>query len=275
LTVPRISLVLLLFFALVTVTARPAVAQPSETPAADPSPEDRREARRAFRAGMAAASQAEWETAAEHFREAIARVPAPAVRYNLAAALFELGQIVEAHGEITAARANPELPSSVEAAIEELETRVRAAGGMIVIELSGDVYPSGPNADIEVELDGTSIAIEALSDPVFVAPGVHVGRALRDGTEVSRAEAQVDAGATETLRLVIAPSASATAARAPPPASEEPEPESTSVLGQWWFWTAVGVVAVAAVVTVVLLASGGAQLAPIEGDFQPGVLTWP
>ena len=90
------------------------------------APADAREqAREAFSEGISLAEDRQWEAAAERFRAAMALHDAPAIRYNLASALFEMGDVREAWRVLEPVRNDPATPPELESHAETLETQIR------------------------------------------------------------------------------------------------------------------------------------------------------
>lgn len=93
----------------------PAAAQP-----APGTPEATERARTLFEEGVALGDQRQWEPAAAKFREALVLRDAPAIRFNLGAALVELRQWDEAIDNLQRVVDDPEAP-------EDLRTRSNTA----------------------------------------------------------------------------------------------------------------------------------------------------
>lgn len=107
------------------------------------------------------------------------------------------------------------------------------------------VISNVPNA--EVRVDGTSAGM--VPTELMVAPGQHRVDVTRDGYRASSRTILVRAGETQEIAMTL-------------------EPER-SILAQWWFWTAVGVVAVGGSLTVVALTT---ERPLSEGSIEPGNL---
>ena len=272
---------LALGLALAGVGALPAAAQEAEdsgeaaeatgggTGAEAGDEEARTERARAlFAEGIDLVEQQRWEEAATKFRETLELKPAPAVRYNLASALYSAGQVTEAEVLVDEVLDDPETDQTIRAHAQDLQGVMRDEAGMLRVELAGSASGS------TVAIDGYELPANRVGIDVAAAPGAHVVTATRDGREVAREEATVEVGQTTSVRLEVAPAPATTAAAG----LEEPtddEPSDPSMLEDWRLWAAIGATAAVIVVTVVLLATttGGTE-DPVEGNFEPGVLRW-
>ena len=129
-----------------------------------------------------------------------------------------------------------ELPGSkVETADVQLSSR--ATTGLLRV--------TSPVAGAFVSLDGRPLGIVPAESAV--APGSHRIALKRDGYE--NAETSVVLGPGERKDV------------------EVPMAQRGSILGKWWFWTAVGVVAASGVATVVALTT---EQSPDTGTIAPG-----
>lgn len=244
---------------------------PQEAQAGEPAGAELERARALFGEGVELADDSQWDAAAEKFREALAIKGAPAVRFNLASALYESGDLTQAHIELQRVLEDDETPANIREPAEELAERMDREAGRLTPQLEGSAE------GVTVRIDGRELPADGLGEPVVVSAGEHTVTAHRDGQEVAREPASVQAGEAATVTLSIAPSTAEAAAAAPP--EEQPaEPsgdDGRSLLTDWRLWLGVGaaVVVIAGVAVAVAVAGGGTQ-DPIEGDFEPGVLTW-
>jgi len=225
-------------------------------------------ARALFAEGVELVEQQRWEEAAARFRQTLELKPAPAVRYNLASALYSAGQVTEAEVLVDGVLDDPETDETIRAHAQDLQGVMRDEAGMLRVELAGSASGS------TVAVDGYELPENRVGIDVAAAPGAHVVTATRDGREVARQEATVAVGQTTNVRLEVAP-APATTAAAGLAGSADDEPSDPSMLEDWRLWAAIGATAAVIVVTVVLLATttGGTE-DPVEGNFEPGVLRW-
>ncbi len=101
----------------------------TEAPAAAEDEAATERARELFSEGIGFVEEEQWEPAAERFRAALALKDAPAVRYNLALSLNELGQASEARELVEGVLADPETPPDVRAQAEALASEIPEAEG--------------------------------------------------------------------------------------------------------------------------------------------------
>ena len=237
----------------------------ADTPAAPA--DDTTRAREEFAAGIRCVEEHETACAETHFRAALALRDAPAVRYNLASALYDLGRYPEAARLTASVLADETSPEDIRAHAAELDAQLRAEGGTLAITLAGV-------DDAEVMVDGDAIP-EAERGAVLVRAGTHTVTASRDGQTVATEEVDVTRGGTATVELVVAPSPEEAAAQAP---AEEPlAPAEPPLYEDWRLWAIVGgaVAVIAIVVIAVVVANENATTEdPIVGNYEPGVLRW-
>jgi hypothetical protein len=267
--VRRRSWLLSALAALVVAQVAPASAQGAaggETTAGSPdalAPDPTAQARALFAEGVAHTQAHEWEPAADAFTRALALRPAPAIRYNLAATLVELGRYREASSRL-AELVPDELPANLAPLVDALGARIRREAGRLSVRRAADL------GDATVTLDDEALDERELTRQIPVAAGSHSVAAIRDGAAVATASVSVEAG--ERVHVLLA--LTGADGRGEP---EEPPPP-TDMTQEWGFWVAVGVgalvfVAVAVVVGISTADTGGTE--PIEGNFSPGVITWP
>ncbi|MFK7986292.1 MAG: hypothetical protein AB8I08_09690 [Sandaracinaceae bacterium] len=215
-------------------------------------------ARELFAQGVDLSTRGRWAPAAARFEEALALRDAPAIRYNLAVALHELGRDLEANTQLDAMAADPETTADLAARSDELRPQILRMLGRLTIERGPEV------ADAAVRLDERALDEAALRGPVTVTAGAHVISAERDGSEVARTEVSVLAGERTHVLLGLTHS--------------DDEAEGGALHEQWYFWAAIGggavllAVVIGASVAVATSSQDGGQL--VEGNFSPGVLTW-
>ena len=245
-----------------------AHAQESEAVAAGESPDRLSEARELFSDGVRYAGDGEFGRAVTAFRRALELHEAPTIRYNLASALFETGQLAEAHAAVEPVIDNAEAPAELRQRAEELRETIRGHSARVTIRLGGQADAA--------RLDGRDLTLRDLDAALIVAPGAHSIVGLRGGEEVTTREIDVPAGGQAFVDVSVVPSPAEVAAAAEPALAGDQEAQpSTPLLKDWRLWTAVGggVVAVVLVVVIVAAASGGGE-DPIAGNFEPGLLTW-
>jgi hypothetical protein len=209
-------------------------------------------ARTLFTDGVALAQEHQYEEAEAHFREALTLRDAPTIRYNLASVLFEQGEYAEANELARTLLASSDTPDAVRTPTASLAAQITEASGLVLFQLPSTI------ADGTLIVDGHTV--DDASRAVALAPGHHTASVQRDGVEVGVAEADAVAGERTTVDVTQ------TLAGAP----------AVPLTDEWWFWTAIagGVVVVAVVIGVSVAASQQTE-GPIEGNFNPAVITWP
>lgn len=246
----------------------PGLSDPAAEPPADPSEARTERARQLFSEGIGHVERRDWRAAADSFREAQALRDAPAIRYNLASALFELDELREADALVAGVLADPETPEDVRSHAQTLRAQIRERAAMVT------VHVDGAGQDVTVQVNGDPIDQDRIGAEMALTPGTHTFVASQGGREVAREEVTVAAADIREVRLAVAPSPMDAAGAGEP--FEEPVDEGgeTSLVGDWRLWAAVGgAVAVIAIVVIAVAASGGVE-DPVQGNFEPGVLRW-
>jgi len=249
------------------VTPVAALAQDAGTAAeAAPAPDLTERARALFARGMACVEEHETACAVQAFREALALRDTPAIRYNLASTLFELRRYPEAARLTASVLRDEATPEEVRGPAELLQDQLEAQGGTLAITITGDATSA------VVSVDGEPIPEEQRA-AVIVAPGARVVTAMRGGEELARAEASLAAGERAEVTLAVAPEE----VEDVDPAVPEPRPVPLYVpLHEdpiLWSAVAGGVAVVIAISVIVAVATSGVE-APIEGNYEPGILRW-
>lgn len=216
---------------------------------AQPSDADTAAARALFSEGRALADSQRWPEAADRFRRALALRPSPAIRYNLAVALDQLGQLVEASEQLRTAIREAPAPDRTRTAAEALLRNVEPRIGRLTIVLEGD-------ADgVDVLLDGRPLSSALLGVGAPADPGHHRVVARRGTAETSE-ETDLEPGAAASITIeapaagasgpLVEPGPDTTPDDSAPPASvvvpAESEGPST---GPNWALVAIGGVAIA------------------------------
>ena len=232
---------------------------------------DTERARAAFKAGVALLKGEDWAGAATHLRDALKLRSSPVIRYNLALALAQDGQVVEAlallDDVLADVGAKPGLLERAQALREETSPRL----AHIEVSVSGD-------ADgVRFSLDDSDLPQGSLDGPIAADPGAHVLVAHRDGQELARGTVSLAEGSTGRVALalprqaVVVPSPKETARRSTPPPGDDRTAgdDDTGLLSSPWFWAGSGAVVVGVIITTVILAggddAGGGKQAPTEG----------
>lgn len=251
---------------------RPSAAQP--TTQAKPPPEVLARARQAFQRGVAAADRQDYAGAAHHFREALALHPAPTAAYNLASALYEQDEHIEAYNVVRDVLGGGELPEALRERAQKLEETLE----LEVARLT--VLTSGENQDITAEVDGEPLAPALLGQPRAVTPGTHEVAALRAGHVISRRSVDIArrTNALIDLSLIVTQSEDSPTDEATslaPAAEHDAAPRGVFRNRKLWIGVGVAVAVVgASALTVALLRNRQTSDSrePIAGD--TGVLTW-
>ena len=199
-------------------------------------------ARQLFGEGVDQHEHRRYREAVDTFRAVLAIRAAPAVRYNLALNLFELGQYPEADTQVQLILADSQTPPPLRDSAIELRTHMEERGGQLSVSVVG--APEGA----AVEVDG--YAVEDPSRPVRVIQGTHQVTLVHEDQEVGSEVVSVDVGETQAVTVSPSSGGGATGDGAvvfDGQSFEGAEPVS----GDWRFWTALGVVAVVIVGIVI------------------------
>ena len=230
---------------------------------AQEEPADVERARELFGEGVSHSEAARYQEAAEAFRAVLAIRSAPAVRYNLALSLFELGSYPEADAQIQAVLDDSESPTDLRMSARELRDHIDDNGGRIQIELAGATEGAS------VKVDGYTV--EDLHRPIRVVAGASHQVAVVMGEDaVVTEDVQVAQGESRQVRLVVAPSAAEAALGA----------DASAVGGKrlyedWRFWAAAGTVVLIAVVVVVAAIVSGSDDPSTGSSTRPLTIHWP
>jgi tetratricopeptide (TPR) repeat protein len=212
-------------------------------------------ARELFDDGNALMRQHEYVEAAQRFERALSLRPTAYIRYNLAAALVETGELVRATDLLRAIGndplAAPEVRSAAERRLSELEPRL----ARLTIRIEGNLGRG------RVYLDRRAIDLSSLDGALVVDPGRHV-IAVREGSEVlfSR-EIDVAEGTFGEAAIELEHRSSS-----PLGDPGEPLEDNDTIFDQWWFWT-IGAVLVVGGAAAILVAA-----VPGERDPYPASL---
>lgn len=277
-----------------TTGTPPSTASSGTEAPSDAAPVDAitEEARKLFAEGLDFVEAEDWVQAEERFRRVLAMRGSHVVAYNLASALEHLGRLVEAAELLRPVARDASVEPRTQVAAERLLAQIEPRIGSLTVRLSGD------SQGALVRLDDKQVQISEQVLTVSVDPGAHRVVVERDGVIAASRTVQVggDASLQTSISIDIPPrlgaSGSALGAkpagprriplgslkpegtRAPKAAVDRgppPRDEGGSVLGAWWLWTAVGVVAVGAGVTVALLVLDD-EAKPVRGDTDPPVV---
>ena len=218
-----------------------------------------------FRQALEFADRGEWEEAADRFGRAYSLRPAPVIGYNLASALNELDQLVEAAELVRRLQRNPDTSDEIQRRCATLLETLSPRLASLTVRLNG------PPDDVVVEIDGTELTSALLGMAMQVNPGAHEIRARRYDEELQVEQVRLGDGTSGSVVLDI------------PPLPAEPDRPEPAVAGQtqqdrpwhrtWWFWTVVGVVAAGAVATAVAVPLSAQDPTPVDGSW--GTITIP
>lgn len=234
-----------------------ALAQQPERSGAT-SPRDQADAQAAMERGIEAKQKGALEDALLEFRRAAELVPGANLPHRFAGdTLVELGRYEEAIASYeTYLRIKPNVQDgpALRQRIDEL--RARYLEGLL---------------DVECTPEGASVFVDDAPAAVGVAPvrglrlkgGTHKIdvrlEGYRDGTWTSL----VVPGSARTLQVSLernaAPRAPLAATRPVEGAPASAPSKEHGLLGSWWFWTGVGVIAVGAGITAYAVASSGSS----------------
>ncbi len=262
----------------------PSTSEGTPGLSAEPSPADLQRARTLFQRGVEHAQRQEFAAASKRFREALAVHYAPAVEYNLASALYETGQYLEAYNRAQSVIRHADATDNLRTLAERLERTLRAYVARLTLVTGGEAR------EIAVSLDGHEVQQDALGVPQAVTPGSHEIAATREGVEVSRREVNIPVRTAAIVDLSVIVTAQEAAAMSVVQGEPEPAPLAPALppdevrsdrgwKGDWRVWTVVaaGVVAVGAGVGLALVLTNDDTKSaepPVSGDSEPGVLKW-
>jgi hypothetical protein len=210
--------------------------------------------------------------ALEKFNAAYAAFPSPKLMFNIGQANRDLGRPVEALQAYEkflagALDASPETTVDARKSLAELREKL----GRIRIDCTA--------ADAEVSVDGKSVGLAPLPDPIWATPGRHQVTASHQRAALAIENVQVTAGTVHTVTLELHPPITSVAQAKPIttvaaiPLAAEPVPSANRVANltsnpaapgatssdepifkRWWVWTGIGGVVAAGSVTAFLLA---------------------
>ncbi len=193
------------------------------------------EARQAFTRGVALMERAQWMEALAEFERSIELRPTQVALFNAAmcqknlgrfdAAVATLGRLLDDFDDATERRRG-EYRAELEA--------IRARMAQIAIT----THPEGA----QVLVDGRSLGVSPIPDPVFLLPGDHEIEARKEGLPPAREEVTLREGEVRSVRLRLE-------AEPPPPPPPRPRDSGASPT---WFWLSAGVAGAATIATAVL-----------------------
>ncbi len=220
-------------------------------------------ARALFEEGVTLADQANWPEAVDRFRRAHAIKPTPGITFNLASALTEAGQVIEAGELLENLCRDPKTPSDLKRECENKREDATRKRAFLTLKV-GEEAPE----DAQVVVDGHPWprAVWGMSSPVN--PGTHSVLGMLQDREVTRTELDLEPGERRELRLSFPASAAAQDAENAPVRGER-----TPLRKNWMLWAGVSAAVVGGVILAVALAGSETSTeAPIAGN--TGVVTW-
>jgi hypothetical protein len=197
--------------------------------------------------------------ALEQFNAAYAAYASPKLMFNIGQANRDLRRPVEALEAFEkflagAADAPPEMIADAHKSVSQLQEKL----GRIQIDCE--------TAGAEVSVDGKSVGLAPVPDPIWATPGRHQVTAKHASTAPALEDVDVTAGSVSTVTMRMPSLAAPVAAPAPKAASgfdlQAPPPSSSTSedwwLGRKWTWVAAGstvLLAAGAITTGVLMKS--------------------
>ncbi len=230
-------------------------------------------ARSLFEEGVKNADAGAWPEAADRFQRALEMRDSQVIRYNLAAALSELGRLVEASELLRQVdrdqNIDPALRADVQSKLEVVSARIA--------KLTVALDP--PDSEVTVVLDGHPLASALLGVAMPTDPGEHSLRAMRGQEEMDTQQVTLTDGAEQSVTLatkrVATPSEAAAmvplAAPVEEPTSDQDHRDGRRSKLLWW-GVGAGVVAVVAIAVVSAMAINGSSDSgskTYQGDFDP------
>jgi hypothetical protein len=243
-----------------------------------PANQDVERARVLFKQGVELARARDFANAAARFREALALRSAPAVQYNLAAALSQLGEHAEAFNLCQQLIRSPEAPADVQAHSQKLmgEIAARTARLTVLASAGGDTP--------EIAIDGVPLPADQLGFARALPPGTHRVTAERNHERFFEREVSIPLGTAALVNVSLIVTESVVVQKQlvevarPEQHRDQAADDHATRKRRRWLWSAIaaGVVVVGAGVAVALVLSKPERStqAPVTGSLSPGVLTW-
>lgn len=209
---------------------------------AQEDPESVQRARELFGEGVDQHEHRRYREAVDTFRAVLAIRAAPAVRYNLALNLFELGQYPEADAQVQLILADSSTPPPLRDSAIELRTHMDERGGQLQISVADAAEGA------EVQVDGYAVDD---SRPVRVIHGTHHVTLVQDEEEVGSEVVSVNVGTNESVAISPSSGGGDSGGGGAVIFDGESFEGAEPVSGDWRFWTALGVVAIVVVGIVI------------------------
>ncbi len=257
--------------------AAPAVGA-ATAPEPSTANHDVEQARILFKQGVELARSRDFASAAARFREALALRSAPAVKYNLAAALSQLGEHAEAFNLCQQVIHSSDAPADVQAHCRTLMEEVTPHTARLTVLASA----GGDTPDIAV--DGVPLPADQLGFARALPPGGHRVTAERNHERFFEREVSIPLGTAALVNVSLIVTESVVVQKqlvevSRPERDKDQAAEDSATRKRrrrLWSGIAAGVVAVGAGVAVALVLSKPERStqAPVTGSLSPGVLTW-
>jgi len=258
---------LFFFFALMVALGGLPVGASAQGPqqARDPSAEDTERARALFHEGVELINARNYAEASVRFREALALRHAPAIAYNLAAALVETGELVEAGELLRDVLADDTTPDSVRVHADQLQASLEERYARLT------VYVVGDRGDATIHVGDRQIDETQLGMAISLNPGTHTVTARRGDAVLETEERTIQEG--QTADVSLDPSSWSLLDPELAGGGEEDGTGRTPIYAKWWFWVAIGVIVGGAIAIGVAAGSGGTE-DPVQGNATPPIITF-
>jgi hypothetical protein len=230
-------------------TALALLAILAQTSPLTADPQAKAQAQELLGQGTKLYAQGDVAGALEKFNAAYAAYASPKLMFNIGQCNRDLSRPVEALEAFekflaSAADASPEMAADARKAVAQLQKKL----GRIQIDCE--------TAGAEVSVDGKSVGMAPLPDPIWATPGHHQVTAKHASAALAIEDVDVTTGTVSTVTVRLAPVAVPVAAPAPKAAPDfdlqtRSQPSGASEgwwLGRKWTWLAAG--------STVLLAAG-------------------
>jgi tetratricopeptide (TPR) repeat protein len=206
----RLAILILVAFTGVAAAQEPP-APPPAPPPTEPRPwaegvsdAEQQVALAAFEAGNAEYAESRFAQALARYREAIAHWDHPAIRFNMAVCLINLGQPIEARQAIERALAFGPAPLDPGVHQQALTYRTLLDGQLTHVTIRSD------ERGAEVTLDGTLLFTAPGSSTMWLLPGKHQVVATKPGFLTYSETLALGSGTTETFDVRLMPLTSTT-----------------------------------------------------------------
>lgn len=237
---------------------------PVATAAAQADAETTAAARALFVEGMGAVDRGDFVTAVDRLRRSLELHESQAARFNLALALIETREFLEATEHLRLVQRRAEPTSELGRTAAERLAAAESQLGRLRVVIDGD------RNGVSAQIDGHPMPDALIGVDQPANPGVHQVAIFRGDRQLATSEVTVQTGRSAGVHMLARPPTEAEeSAMADGHAPFVPAEESGgSVAEEWWFWTLiVGVLVGAGVaIAVVLATEENAGPPTIRGD---------